>query len=683
MEDHGYTVIRVLGQGGSCQSRVYEVRNKEGKLRVLKQLPWVSEDNRESAMREVKLLASLRHPCIVAYLESFLVRSTPSLPSEDVLCLVMARCERDLRQECLRLRLDWELAREGGSQPPGTFGVPRFDEEQVLSWLSQLCWGLLHLHSRKLLHRDLKPQNVLLTHSGRRALLADFGVCGQVDHTEDMRHSIVGTPAFMSPEMLQGRPYGLKTDQWALGCVLFETMALEPPFAGRIESYAAVVNAVLHAPPVQAPPGYSLELSGTVEALLARKPHERPSNRDLLRSPLLRDPFQAFLSSLEGAAAAAPVDGTAMAARAEVSSLAAAKTAATACRSSSTGGGSQPGSQSCSGNAAAMAAMLEGALHEGGGDGGDALGITSMLSTALDRPPAQAAGEGLCWATAPPRMAHGEYGLPKGSVGISGGRGDAWNVGAGMDNVIDSSPDAMRPRRGIGVEVGGIATSWEPDGATASSSSTVSPGAHGSIAASLGQRANAGGVQPPPTPEQDDGAYSSDFDSVTGDGEDKSSEARAAEDDVDIDGVPLSKAEPTCSELIDFDSTPGDDDDGCAEETLEDVHMLSVDDPGLGQVEWRHLLDEAEALLRFESEDEPAEASKRLREAVIATLGEPARVDQALNFLRNRRPLGETLEADELMLQVELGDLLGDDGLSALPLLERLVELEGDRIPES
>lgn len=292
MEDHGYTVIRRLGQGG--QGRVYEVEDRAGQICVLKQLPWVDKNDQERAYQEVQVLSTLRHPCIVPYLESFLARSMPSIPSEDVLCIVMSRCEHDLREECVR-------ARESG--------IVAFPEESVLIWFTQLCWGLQHLHARKFLHRDLKPQNVLVLENGR-VCLADFGLASNLEHSHDFRRSIVGTPAFMSPEMLEGRPYNCKTDQWALGCVLYEIMALEPPFAG-CDSYAAIVVAVLQSGPTPAPAGYSQALSAVLEALLAKKPDARPSSAELLGSPILRDPFRALIVSCDEEARAASVNGMA------------------------------------------------------------------------------------------------------------------------------------------------------------------------------------------------------------------------------------------------------------------------------------------------------------------------------------------------------------------------------------
>lgn len=552
MEEHGYSVIRALGQGG-CQSRVYEVRDPEGRLRVLKQLPWGRAEDRDIAMREVRLLSSLRHPCIVPYLESFLVRSTPSMPSEDILCLVMHRCERDLRQECLRRRLEWELGQDGpGSAAAAskelvyhTGGItPVIEEAQVLSWLAQLCWGLQHLHARKFLHRDLKPQNVLLTHGGNRALLADFGVAGQIDHTEDLRRSIVGTPAFMSPEMLEGRPYGLKTDQWALGCVLFEMMALEPPFASFGDSYAAVVSAVLAAPRIQAPPGYSVTLNEALEALLARKPHERPSNKALLRSPLLREPFHMFLRGLDEGHGLSPTP-----------------------------------------------------IQQGVGHGTE-VGTSASSSRVTPEPTA-------C--------------LPGNGIGICG------------------TPD------------GGEPTDCKPA---------------------------AGGALRRTVEETDAASYTSDFDSLSGESPRgatpaEGSEARVAHAVAECSPSPSIHADLSLSSTgLGRISSPKVMESAAAAAAAANV--------GLGANEWKQLLAEAEALLQPPTPEHGgiAEEASRVRQVLCNTLGSEAAVDKAVCFLRERRPLGDTAEADELLLQVELLDVLGDDGLHTLPLLERLMALE-------
>jgi len=117
-----------------------------------------------------------------------------------------------------------------------------------------------------------------------------------LEHSEDCRNSIVGTPSFMSPEMLEGRPYGFKSDQWALGCVLYEIMALEPPFGG-CNCYAAVVRAVLEGTEMRKPAGYSEELGSTLGLLMARKPEDRPSSAALLGGSLLCQVFQSLLRS--------------------------------------------------------------------------------------------------------------------------------------------------------------------------------------------------------------------------------------------------------------------------------------------------------------------------------------------------------------------------------------------------
>mmetsp|Transcript_95728 Transcript_95728/g.166272 ORF Transcript_95728/g.166272 Transcript_95728/m.166272 type:complete len:554 (-) Transcript_95728:113-1774(-) len=546
MEERGYKVIRCLGQGG--QSRVYEVTDKRGKLRVVKQLPWMGEHDKEVALREVRLLSSLRHPCIVPYLESFLVRSTPSVPTEDLLCLVMSRCERDLREACLERR-------ECGSH---------FEEPRILTWLVQLCWGLQHLHARKFLHRDLKPQNVLLTQSGR-VLLADFGVAGHLEHTEDFRRSIVGTPAFMSPEMLEGRPYGCETDQWALGCVLYEIMALEPPFA-NCESYAAVVAAVLHSPEhIKAPNGYSPELAGVVEALLHRKPHERPSNTELLRGSVLRGPFHAFLQSLE-AAATASTSSTAYA-RANASSSV------------------EPMSGAINGKDSPLLHRAE--LCAARGELDDETPRTRLLNEA-----------------------------------------EVCSYASDFEEYSPASGSPEHHAPGVDTcELDGLVTFENVPALPASSSTSAPPVAPGALL----------------VPHAD----------------------------------PLTGL-PGCSQaLLSFRS---DLTTSTRDEDIQEISANVLGNAGVGAGEWRQLLAEAESLLQPPAPERIASEEvahvQHVRAALCDLLGTEAQVSRAIGFLRERRPLDETVEADELLLQVEVLDLLGDDGLRALPLLERLMALE-------
>jgi hypothetical protein len=115
-------------------------------------------------------------------------------------------------------------------------------------------------------------------------------------------------------------------------------------------------------------------------------------------------------------------------------------------------------------------------------------------------------------------------------------------------------------------------------------------------------------------------------------------------------------------------------DAGCSYPALASPEVPASE---FGASEWRLLLNEAEALLQSPAEPTGGfEEAQKIRMALAAMLGAPAQVDKALDFLRKRKPLGDTVEADELLLQVELLDLLGEEALHTLPLLEKLQALE-------
>jgi len=90
---------------------------------------------------------------------------------------------------------------------------------------------------------------------------------------------------YMAPELYRGEPYNLSADMWALGCVLFELMALKPPFSGT--NILAVTNNVVNSTPEALPCDYSEDIRGLASVLLSKKPESRPTANQILRTPLL------------------------------------------------------------------------------------------------------------------------------------------------------------------------------------------------------------------------------------------------------------------------------------------------------------------------------------------------------------------------------------------------------------
>ena len=86
-----------------------------------------------------------------------------------------------------------------------------------------------HVHDRKILHRDLKAQNIFLTKRGI-VKLGDFGIARVLSNTVSRAKTVVGTPYYLSPEIIENKPYNFKSDIWSLGVLLYELCSLRPPF---------------------------------------------------------------------------------------------------------------------------------------------------------------------------------------------------------------------------------------------------------------------------------------------------------------------------------------------------------------------------------------------------------------------------------------------------------------------
>jgi NIMA (never in mitosis gene a)-related kinase len=160
-----------------------------------------------------------------------------------------------------------------------------FPEEQVINWFLQMALALKHIHSRRILHRDLKTQNIFLTSKGD-VKIGDFGIARILQHTYDLVKTAIGTPYYLSPEICQEKPYNQKSDIWSLGCILYELLTLRHAFdANCMKGLVLKILKGIY-PPIST--AYSEDIKNLVADLLTKDPNKRPSIREILEKPFLK-----------------------------------------------------------------------------------------------------------------------------------------------------------------------------------------------------------------------------------------------------------------------------------------------------------------------------------------------------------------------------------------------------------
>lgn len=264
-----YEKVRKIGEGSFGKAILVKSR-EDGKQYVIKEIgiSRMSSKERQESRKEVAVLANMSHPNIVQYKESF----------EECGCLyiVMDYCEGG------------DLFKTINSQK----GV-QFPEEQILDWLVQICLALKHVHDRKILHRDIKSQNIFLTKDGT-IQLGDFGIARVLNSTVELARTCIGTPYYLSPEICENKPYNNKSDVWALGCVLYEMCTLKHAFeAGNMKNLVLKIIRGSY-PPVSI--HYSQDLRSLMGQLFRRNPRERPSVSSILDKPFLSHRIFRFLT---------------------------------------------------------------------------------------------------------------------------------------------------------------------------------------------------------------------------------------------------------------------------------------------------------------------------------------------------------------------------------------------------
>ncbi|CAN2388720.1 Serine threonine-protein kinase, partial [Pristimantis euphronides] len=264
-----YERVSKIGEGSFGKAIL--VRSKEdGQQYVIKEIgiSKMSNKERKESRREVAVLGNMKHPNIVQYRESF--------EESGCLFIVMDYCEGG------------DLFKRINTQK----GV-LFSEDQILDWFVQLCLALKHVHDRKILHRDIKSQNIFLTKGGT-IQLGDFGIARVLNSTVELARTCIGTPYYLSPEICENRPYNNKSDIWALGCVLYEMCTLKHAFeAGNMKNLVLKIIRGSY-PPVSVQ--YSYDLRNLLSMLFKRNPKERPSVNSILEKPFIFKRIEKFLS---------------------------------------------------------------------------------------------------------------------------------------------------------------------------------------------------------------------------------------------------------------------------------------------------------------------------------------------------------------------------------------------------
>ena len=271
-----FEIIKQLGKGS--YGTVYTVKSKiDSNVYVMKkmELNHLKESQQRECYREVSILRKVSHPNIIKYFASFL--------ENESLCIIMEYAELgDLYTLIKHYKRHQKY----------------FDE--ILLWRIsyEILTGLEYLYSNNIVHRDIKCLNLFLS-KDHHVKIGDLGV-STISALGGMHCTRVGTPLYLSPELVKQIPYDYKTDIWSFGCSLYHLATLEPPFTGT--NLIVLGNNIVKGRPKELPSIYSNELKFFIDKMLTKKPDKRPSAReakDLIPKNILEKIFIAYKNKIE------------------------------------------------------------------------------------------------------------------------------------------------------------------------------------------------------------------------------------------------------------------------------------------------------------------------------------------------------------------------------------------------
>ena len=270
-----YKVIRLLGEGSFGKAFLCE-NQSTNLICVIKQIvvEGMNQKEKDDVFNEATILGKLDHQNIIKFFEVF----DSKIPKHTLNIVTEYADGGDLS----------EKIKSQNNKP--------FTESEILDYFTQICLALKHIHEKKIIHRDLKSGNIFLMKSGL-VKLGDFGIAKGFKNTMDKAKTMVGTPYYLSPEILENKPYDAKSDIWSLGVLLYEMMTFKMPFnASSLPMLSVKIMRGNYTPP---PSVYTKDLREIVSKCLMVNPSKRPTIQEILRMPIIQNRIRNFLDEIQ------------------------------------------------------------------------------------------------------------------------------------------------------------------------------------------------------------------------------------------------------------------------------------------------------------------------------------------------------------------------------------------------